>query len=321
MPNRFQQFLGSTPGITVEIIEGEKSPFKVRTDEGFEFWLSAEDFKSYFKEEGSPTPDKWTIFVTDTGANLVETEVARESVDLVNSIKGAFKDFMKARSFLKDFYTEHFSNSETDIKAILGLLRQGAKFPQAISSKMAQNMLELSPKAQQLLAGDVFAVLDWPLNHSVEISQRDDSLPALKKDVQPKTLRNPNPKMKNVEFNVEGDTLTITVNLSEEFGPSKSGKTIIVASSEGNKTVPGRSEKVGLNVYKEQTETKKSGNKKSFKNMEMSVSGDRLDITVDLSKEIGPSKSCKTIIIGSTGGNQLVYGRSEKIGLNVYKAI
>jgi hypothetical protein len=55
--------------------------------------------------------------------------------------------------------------------------------------------------------------------------------------------------------------------------------------------------------------------------MEMELSGESLIIKVDLSKELGPSKSGKTIIIGSTGGNQLVFGRSEKIGLNVYKTI
>ncbi|MCE5276400.1 MAG: hypothetical protein LLG03_00040 [Planctomycetaceae bacterium] len=56
--------------------------------------------------------------------------------------------------------------------------------------------------------------------------------------------------MKNVEMSVEGNILTIKVDLSKEFGPSSSGKTIIVASTEGNATVPDRQEKVGLNVYK-----------------------------------------------------------------------
>ena len=49
---------------------------------------------------------------------------------------------------------------------------------------------------------------------------------------------------------VEGDTLIIKVDLSKDFGPSKSGKTIIVASTEGNATVQGREERVGLNVYR-----------------------------------------------------------------------
>jgi hypothetical protein len=56
--------------------------------------------------------------------------------------------------------------------------------------------------------------------------------------------------MKNVEITVEGNTLIIKVDLSKEFGPSKSGKTIIVASTEGNASVPGRDENVGLNVYR-----------------------------------------------------------------------
>ena len=56
--------------------------------------------------------------------------------------------------------------------------------------------------------------------------------------------------MKNVEMSVEGSTLTIKVDLAKEFGPSSSGKTVIVASTEGNQTVPGREEKIGLNVYR-----------------------------------------------------------------------
>lgn len=57
--------------------------------------------------------------------------------------------------------------------------------------------------------------------------------------------------MKNVEMSVDGNILTIKVDLSKEFGPSSSGKTIIIASTEGNVSVPGAEEKkVGLNVYR-----------------------------------------------------------------------
>ena len=57
--------------------------------------------------------------------------------------------------------------------------------------------------------------------------------------------------MKNVEMKVDGNILTITVDLSKEFGPSSSGKTIIIASTEGNVSVPGAEDKkVGLNVYR-----------------------------------------------------------------------
>lgn len=56
--------------------------------------------------------------------------------------------------------------------------------------------------------------------------------------------------MKNVELSVKGNTLTITVDLTKEFGPSSSGKTIIIASTEGNFPLPEREEVVGLNVYR-----------------------------------------------------------------------
>jgi hypothetical protein len=56
--------------------------------------------------------------------------------------------------------------------------------------------------------------------------------------------------MKNVQMTVAGNILTITVDLTKEFGPSSSGKTIIIASTEGNVTVPERDEKIGLNVYR-----------------------------------------------------------------------
>ncbi len=56
--------------------------------------------------------------------------------------------------------------------------------------------------------------------------------------------------MKNVDMSVEGTVLTIKVDLSKEFGPSSTGKTIIVASTEGNVTIPNRQEKIGLNVYR-----------------------------------------------------------------------
>jgi len=56
--------------------------------------------------------------------------------------------------------------------------------------------------------------------------------------------------MKNIELSVKGNMLTITVDLTKAFGPSSSGKTIIVASTEGNFPLPGREEVVGLNVYR-----------------------------------------------------------------------
>jgi hypothetical protein len=53
---------------------------------------------------------------------------------------------------------------------------------------------------------------------------------------------------RNVKVNVEGDKLTLEVDLSEKAEPSGSGKTLIIATSQGNKRIG--DVHVGLNVYK-----------------------------------------------------------------------
>jgi len=56
--------------------------------------------------------------------------------------------------------------------------------------------------------------------------------------------------LKNIDLKVKDNILTITVDLSKSYGPSSTGKTIIVASTEGNFPLPGRDDFVGVNVYK-----------------------------------------------------------------------
>jgi hypothetical protein len=57
--------------------------------------------------------------------------------------------------------------------------------------------------------------------------------------------------MKNIVQKVTGNILTITVDLSKTHGASKTGKSIIVASTEGNVSVEGKPEiKMGINIYK-----------------------------------------------------------------------
>jgi hypothetical protein len=55
--------------------------------------------------------------------------------------------------------------------------------------------------------------------------------------------------MKNVETKIEGSILTIRVDLSKTHGASKSGNSIVIATTEGNAAIsPGVM--MGLNVYK-----------------------------------------------------------------------
>uniref|UniRef100_A0A7V4G6A4 Uncharacterized protein n=1 Tax=Desulfobacca acetoxidans TaxID=60893 RepID=A0A7V4G6A4_9BACT len=53
-----------------------------------------------------------------------------------------------------------------------------------------------------------------------------------------------------MEMTLEGNILIIRVDLTKDFGPSSSKKSIIITSTEGNISAPNREEKVGLNVYR-----------------------------------------------------------------------
>jgi hypothetical protein len=58
---------------------------------------------------------------------------------------------------------------------------------------------------------------------------------------------------KNVTYDVKDSKLVITVDLKQDNGKSKSGKTIMIATTNGNTRITGpKDEEVifGLNVYK-----------------------------------------------------------------------
>lgn len=57
--------------------------------------------------------------------------------------------------------------------------------------------------------------------------------------------------MENIEFQLEGSRLLIAIDLNQELGESASGKSMIIATTGGNVSVPGHEEiKIGLNVYR-----------------------------------------------------------------------
>ena len=57
--------------------------------------------------------------------------------------------------------------------------------------------------------------------------------------------------MQNMSMRVNGTKLVIEIDLAQDFGPSASGKTVIVASSRGNVQVPGTEETyLGLNCFR-----------------------------------------------------------------------
>jgi hypothetical protein len=57
--------------------------------------------------------------------------------------------------------------------------------------------------------------------------------------------------MRNITMNTKNNILTVEIDLSKTLGPSKSGKTMLVATTEGNKPVEGADDvKIGINCYK-----------------------------------------------------------------------
>lgn len=63
--------------------------------------------------------------------------------------------------------------------------------------------------------------------------------------------------MTNVEFKRDGSKLTIVVDLAQDHGPSATGKSLKIASTDGNVKLEGTEFSVGLNVYKPNPEHKK----------------------------------------------------------------
>ena len=60
--------------------------------------------------------------------------------------------------------------------------------------------------------------------------------------------------MRNVEMSIVSNVLIIKVDLSQQGEVSSSGKSIVIGSTEGNVSVPGKEEvKIGLNVYTKKT--------------------------------------------------------------------
>lgn len=56
---------------------------------------------------------------------------------------------------------------------------------------------------------------------------------------------------KNIEAEVKGNKLILTIDLSKELGKSASGKSMTVATTSGNTSIPGADGvKIGINCYK-----------------------------------------------------------------------
>ncbi len=332
MPRRYRQFLGSKPGIVVELIDESGSPYRVRTEDGFEFSISADDFSNYYAEEDTSTPPRWRHLITNPDDQTVDSGKMGEVMRLVRLFDGDFGDLDKARAFVRDAMRALVGESTPNLEAVRTALQELSWDANILTEERFRELHRADDAIRELILSETCGVIPFMelLGDSdgediaFEIPEPGTADEAQKPPKRRKTSSTPRSVRggtDNLQLAVSGDILTVTVDLSKEHGPSKSGKTTIVASTLGNKPIPGRSEFIGLNIYKQETKRRATGRRNEFKNLVMAVEGDILTLTIDLSKEFGPSKSGRTIIIASSEGNQLVYGRSEKIGLNVYRKV
>ena len=57
--------------------------------------------------------------------------------------------------------------------------------------------------------------------------------------------------MQNIEMTVKGDELVIKIDLTKDYGRSKSGKSTIIATTAGNVSIPDHPDiHLGLNLYR-----------------------------------------------------------------------
>lgn len=328
MAGRYQQFLGSNPGMFVELVDQSRSPYILCAEDGFEFVVASEDFKNYYRLENEPIPKEWSHLVTDAERGFADTRQMAQVMSAIKPWEDFLGDFAKARAFVREALTllkNHPDNGLRELRSRVAELRTNQ---QPLADRAIETLITIPPQIRKLLLSDRCAVIPLPTGvaNQATTTSLDDAAPFDRGDNKPFASNREQAGvkkvgMKNVELQVQENILKIVCDLSREYGPSKSGKTIIVASTEGNKSVPGRDEKIGLNIYRQQSGKQATGRRSSFKNVEMSVQEERLEITVDLSKEFGASRSGKTVIVASTEGNQRVVGREEKIGLNVYKKL
>ncbi|MFH0823864.1 MAG: hypothetical protein V2B18_14030 [Pseudomonadota bacterium] len=333
MTDRYQQFLGTNPGIIVDVTDRTRTPYSLRTESGFEFCVSAEDFANYYRSLDSPTPRRWHHLVTDPKLGLADSRVAAAIMKTIKDFSNGFHDFDETRQFLKDasaLIEEDAGIDDTSLRERLSAIGWDSDVS---SDDCLRALNELPKETLHLLAVSSCGVIPLiELSGEADRDQNDPSEPPApgvaslkagsraRKKPEPRNLEKVRPAdMKNIELSLQDNDFTIVVDLSQEFGPSKSGKTIIIASTGGNKAIPGREERIGLNVYRQESKKPAKGRRNEFKNVAMEVDGDKLTLKVDLGKEFGASKSGITTIIASTEGNQLVFGREEKIGLNIYR--
>jgi len=133
-----------------------------------------------------------------------------------------------------------------------------------------------------------------------------------------------NPKMDNLEVTMNENELELSFDNTMEFGLSKTGKTIIVATSRGGHRINGTDLNFTFSAYKypdskATTNYKSKKKQKDVQNIAISIAVDITTMTIDMSKDFGTSASGKSVIIASSRGNKRLESTNIYYGLNIYK--
>ncbi|MEJ2719033.1 MAG: hypothetical protein P8182_18195, partial [Deltaproteobacteria bacterium] len=230
MADRYQQFLGTNPGIFVELIDDSSSPYLVKTEEGFEFSISAEDFKNYYRKEGDATPQRWSHLITDRERGTVDSGTMIRVLEVVNSFSESLGDFEKARSFLRDALAVLDDASQSRSEDLRGRLRELGWDTDTLSEQNLSRVHEIPEEIRELLLSDACAVIPF-VDVPSEAASAKTGVEAspdraggdgarqrpVKADVRKETaVKRSSARMKNVELSVEKEILTVTVDLSKE---------------------------------------------------------------------------------------------------------
>jgi hypothetical protein len=128
--------------------------------------------------------------------------------------------------------------------------------------------------------------------------------------------------MENVQWELTAKQLVLRCDLTQEFGLSRSGKTIIVANSHGGWHFKGTDLSLGLVAYKyPETKTLKPKKQRAMQNIQLRVEDDTAILTIDTTKDFGLSSTGKTKIVASSRGNYHIEGTTIYIGVNVYRKV
>ncbi|RNF11603.1 hypothetical protein TraAM80_00795 [Trypanosoma rangeli] len=133
---------------------------------------------------------------------------------------------------------------------------------------------------------------------------------------------------KNLSVAVEGSKLFIYSDLSQDFGVSSSGKSLIIASSSGNKPLGATNAFLGLNLYCKSAEKRMLTKDATSELHEMTamgnycewrIEGQTLCIMIDFNN-VGDKVATtgKSVLLASSGGNKAVGKTGIMCGLNCY---